>query len=140
MWKDFALSLFYEEGLKVVEISRRVGKSKQAVAKFLSQENPEKYKEEKERRKGISRGKEKIRKRNWKRENYESSLDIEYVLLRVQHDQDASFLSTRNNSSALGLWESGYIRSAYEQKGKFLNLKEQTEDGAAIPYGLPKRI
>ena len=141
-WHDLALTLFYDEGFKVVEIAEKIGKTKQAVSKFLSNQNPEEYEKEKNRRKKLSKEREKERKRNWKRENFKTAEeDIDYALLRVQHDNDVGLLSTRSNPPAIAMWKSGYIRSAYEQKGSGLRLRERTDSGAVIPScGLPKRI
>lgn len=138
-WHNLAIDLYYNEGLKVVEIAEKVEKTKQAVSKFLSNENPEKYIKEKERRKERSKEREKIRKRNWKRENSGGVVDIDYILLKQQHESDVAFLSG-SIASYGSLFDAGYLQSAYEKTNGKIKRRDTTECGAVIPKSLPRYI
>lgn len=95
-WKNIVLSLFYDEGLKVKEVAQEVGMSSAYISKFLSNDNPERYINEKERRKKeksvLRAEKEKVRKRNWKKNN-EKTGRTDYDLVKRQHFIDVGVLS-----------------------------------------------
>ena len=91
-WKDKAYMLYFVEHRKINDIAKLVGKSRQSVSAFLNTKNID---AEKERRKDISKIKQKKRnKANMRRVRTEgkSSL-IEYALLKRQHIIDVNVLS-----------------------------------------------
>ncbi|WP_455089075.1 hypothetical protein [Peptoanaerobacter stomatis] len=91
-WKNKAYELYFTEHRKINDIAKLIGKSRQSVSAFLNTKNID---EEKERRKDISKIKQKkSNKANMRRVRREgkSSL-IEYVLLKRQHIIDVNVLS-----------------------------------------------
>ncbi|MGP1567502.1 MAG: hypothetical protein ACTTHM_02175 [Peptoanaerobacter stomatis] len=91
-WKDKAYELYFVEHRKINDIAKLIGKSRQSVSAFLNTKNID---AEKERRKDISKIKQKKRnKANMRKVRTEgkSSL-IEYALLKRQHIIDVNVLS-----------------------------------------------
>ncbi|WP_459195630.1 sigma factor-like helix-turn-helix DNA-binding protein [Wukongibacter baidiensis] len=91
-WNKIAIKLFYDEGLKVNEVAKKIGKSSTSISRYLLNDNPERYKAERERRKSESAEREKTRKRNWKKAN-NGAQRIDYDLIRRQHYIDVGVLS-----------------------------------------------
>ena len=91
-WKDKAYMLYFIEHRKINDIAKLIGKSRQSVSAFLNTKNID---EEKERRKTVSRIRQReSNKANMRRVRREdkSSL-IEYALLKRQHIIDVNVLS-----------------------------------------------
>ena len=145
-WMNQAIRSFYEEKKSVVEIAHETGKNKATISKYLRSHNLEKYNEEKKSRKEQAY----LRKLKGNRErkrlvDQERKKDIEVQfekeILRRQHEQDVRGMCRVSTGNILGMWETGYLRSAYEQQGKNLVRRNWTSCGAAVPTtGLPRKI
>lgn len=91
-WHNLAVELYYNDGLNIVEIAEEVDKSKQAISKFLSKQDPRRYAQEKEKRKMANQEKERERKREWKRRNGKNEY-AESMIIKKQHIIDVIVLS-----------------------------------------------
>lgn len=145
-WMKQAINSFYEEKKSIVEIASETGKNKGTISKYLRSNNLEKYNEEKNSRKEQSYERKLEGNRERKRQadqdrRKDISVQFEKEILRRQHEQDVQGMCRVSTGSVLGMWETGYLRSAYEQQGKGLVRRNRTSSGAAVPpAGLPRKI
>ena len=133
--RDEIITLYFEEKMNTIEISKKVNVVKSYVSKVLKQDA--RYDEEKKQRKD----KNKIKRKNFNKENMRkvrrnNSLNNE--ILKVQHYQASCELSGRKtiNNRAFRNWNSSIYR--YHERTKEYRIKEEIKD--KISYAVPKKI
>ncbi len=133
--RDEIITLYFEEKMNTIEISKKVNVVKSYVSKVLKQDS--RYDEEKKQRKD----KNKIKRKNFNKENMRkvrknNSLNNE--ILKVQHYQASCELSGRKTISnrAFRNWNSSIYR--YHERTKEYRIKEEIKD--KISYAVPKKI
>ena len=132
--RDEIITLYFEEKMNTIEISKKVNVVKSYVSKVLKQDS--RYDEEKKQRKD----KNKIKRKNFNKENMRkvrknNSLNNE--ILKVQHYQASCELSGRKTISnrAFRNWNSSIYR--YHERTKEYRIKEEIKD--KISYAVPKK-
>lgn len=87
-WREKAFHMFFKEHMKIVEISKKLNRTRKTISTFLSAH--EGYEAEKERRKKVNQEKRKEYKSNWEKSNRKL---IESACLKRQHNIDVAVLS-----------------------------------------------
>ena len=109
--KDMIRELFFEQHLKVTEISKNIGTSSAYITKIIKADP--RYIEEKKNRKEISKGNRKIAQNSFmKNKREQKRIDDQYLIVKAQHNQDVMELSKRGhmNNQTFRKWNS----SAYD--------------------------
>lgn len=125
--------LYFEEKYNQTEIAKKLSISNKYVSKVLN--NDPKYKEEKEKRKAISKEKHKNKTISYIRNKRKK--DITYDQLKQMHIQASRELSGGRksiNNRAYKKWNSSVYR--YDNKTKSYILKKEIKTG----YDVPKRV
>ena len=105
--KDMIIELFFEQHLKVTEISKNIGTSSAYITKIIKADP--RYIEEKKNRKEISKGNRKIAQNSFmKNKREQKRIDDQYSIVQAQHNQDAMELSKRGhmNNQTFRKWNS----------------------------------
>ena len=105
--KDMIIELFFEQHLKVTEISKNIGTSSAYITKIIKADP--RYIEEKKNRKEISKGNRKIAQNSFmKNKREQKRIDDQYSMIQAQHNQDVKELSKRGhmNNEAFRKWNS----------------------------------
>lgn len=105
--KDMIIELFFEQHLKVNEISKNIGTSSAYITKIIKQDS--RYMKEKQSRKDISKEHRKIAQNSFmKNKREQKKIDDQYSIVQAQHKQDAMELSKRGhmNNQTYRKWNS----------------------------------
>ena len=105
--KDMIIELFFEQHLKVTEISKNIGTSSAYITKIIKADP--RYIEEKKNRKEISKGNRKIAQNSFmKNKREQKRIDDQYLIVKAQHNQDVMELSKRGhmNNQTFRKWNS----------------------------------
>ncbi len=133
--KDEIITLYFEEKMNTIEISKKMNVVKSYISKVLKQDA--RYNTEKQRRKDEN----KIKRKNFNKENMRKvrkNNTIANEILRVQHYQASCELSGRKtiNNRAFRDWNSSIYR--FHDRTKEYRVKEEMKD--KISYAVPKKI
>jgi len=133
--KDEIITLYFEEKMNTIEISKRMNVVKSYISKVLKQDA--RYNTEKQRRKDEN----KIKRKNFNKENMRKvrkNNTIANEILQVQHYQASCELSGRKtiNNRAFRDWNSSIYR--FHDRTKEYRVKEEMKD--KISYAVPKKI
>lgn len=127
------IRLFYEEHKRPTDIAEELEVSKSYITKVIKKD--ERYDEEKEYRKNISKENHKACKRNYinKRRQIEKQ---EYQAMIIQINKDNEYLSTKTQISDLDFakWNRGMFQ--YDKNSSDLVLKR----GFKFAFDVPKRV
>ena len=105
--KDMIIELFFEQHLKVTEISKNIGTSSAYITKIIKADP--RYIEEKKNRKEISKGNRKIAQNSFmKNKREQKRIDDQYSSVQAQHNQAVMELSKRGhmNNQTFRKWNS----------------------------------
>lgn len=133
--KDEIITLYFEEKMNTIEISKKMNVVKSYISKVLKKD--ERYNTEKQRRKNEN----KIKRKNFNKENMRKvrkANSISNEILKAQHYQASCELSGRKtiNNRAFRNWNSSIYR--FHEKTKEYRIKEEIKH--KISYAVPKKI
>jgi len=133
--KDEIITLYFEEKLTAIEISRKINVVQSYITKVIKQDS--RYQNEKERRKNKNKGNQKIIHKEYMRKVRKNN-SINYEILKAQHNQASIELSGRKtiNNRAFRNWNSSIYR--FHERTKEYRVKEELKD--KISYAIPKKI
>ena len=133
--KDEIITLYFEEKMSAIEISKNIEVGQSYITKVIKQDS--RYSEEKQRRKENTRKRHNtINRENMRKVRKE--LAISNDVLKIQHYQASLELSGRKTISnrAFRNWNSSIYR--FHEKTKEYRVKEELKD--KITYAVPKKI
>ncbi|MBR0491843.1 MAG: hypothetical protein IJJ82_07375 [Clostridia bacterium] len=133
--KDEIITLYFEEKMSAIEISKNIEVGQSYITKVIKQDS--RYSEEKQRRKENTRERHnKINRENMRKVRKE--LAISNDVLKIQHYQASLELSGRKTISnrAFRNWNSSIYR--FHEKTKEYRVKEELKE--KISYAVPKKI
>ena len=127
------IRLFYEEHKRPTDIAEELEVSKSYITKVIKKD--ERYDEEKEYRKNISKENHKASKRNYIN-NKRQTEKQEYQAMIIQINKDNEYLSTKAQISDLDFvkWNRGMFQ--YDKNSSDLVLKR----GFKFAFDVPKRV
>ena len=133
--KDEIITLYFEEKLTAIEISRKINVVQSYITKVIKQDS--RYQNEKERRKNKNKENQKIIHNEYMRKVRKNN-SINYEILKAQHNQASIELSGRKtiNNRAFRNWNSSIYR--FHERTKEYRVKEELKD--KISYAIPKKI
>ena len=133
--KDEIITLYFEEKLTAIEISRKTNVVQSYITKVIKQDS--RYQNEKERRKNKNKENQKIIHKEYMRKVRKIN-SINYEILKAQHYQASIELSGRKtiNNRAFRNWNSSIYR--FHERTKEYRVKEELKD--KISYAIPKKI
>lgn len=133
--KDEIITLYFEEKLTAIEISRKINVVQSYITKVIKQDS--RYQNEKERRKNKNKENQKIIHKEYMRKARKNN-SINYEILKAQHNQASIELSGRKtiNNRAFRNWNSSIYR--FHERTKEYRVKEELKD--KISYAIPKKI
>lgn len=133
--KDEIITLYFEEKLTAIEISRKINVVQSYITKVIKQDS--RYQNEKERRKNKNKENQKIIHKEYMRKVRKIN-SINYEILKAQHYQASIELSGRKtiNNRAFRNWNSSIYR--FHERTKEYRVKEELKD--KISYAIPKKI
>ena len=133
--KDEIITLYFEEKLTAIEISRKINVVQSYITKVIKQDS--RYQNEKERRKNKNKENQKIIHNEYMRKVRKNN-SINYEILKAQHNQASIELSGRKtiNNHAFRNWNSSIYR--FHERTKEYRVKEELKD--KISYAIPKKI
>ena len=136
--KDMIIELFFEQHLKVTEISKNIGTSSAYITKIIKADP--RYIEEKKNRKEISKGNRKIAQNSFmKNKREQKRIDDQYLIVKAQHNQDVMELSKRGhmNNQTFRKWNSSaYNYNPSKQRYEF---NEQFGRASDVPKYVKER-
>lgn len=123
--------LYFDEKYKQKDIASILNLSRQYISKVLLQDS--RYKEEKEKRKELSKQKHTQKTVNYMKNKRKSNVDIGYEQLKQMHIQASQELSGRKTMSnrAFRDWNSSIYK--YNDKTKSYHLKKGIVTGNDVP-------
>lgn len=136
--KDMIIELFFEQHLKVTEISKNIGTSSAYITKIIKADP--RYIEEKKNRKEISKGNRKIAQNSFmKNKREQKRIDDQYLIVKAQHNQDAMELSKRGhmNNQTFRKWNSSAYN--YNPSKHRYEFNEQFGRAADVPKYVKER-
>ena len=136
--KDMIIELFFEQHLKVTEISKNIGTSSAYITKIIKADP--RYIEEKKNRKEISKGNRKIAQNSFmKNKREQKRIDDQYPMVQAQHNQDVRELSKRGhmNNEAFRKWNSSAYN--YNPSKHRYEFNEQFGRAADVPKYVKER-
>ena len=127
------IRLFYEEHKRPTDIAEELEVSKSYITKVIKKD--ERYDEEKEYRKNISKENHKVCKRNYINKKRQTEKQ-EYQAMIIQINKDNEYLSTKTQISDLDFakWNRGMFQ--YDKNSSDLVLKR----GFKFAFDVPKRV
>lgn len=133
--KDEIITLYFDEKLNTIEISKKVNVVKSYISKILKQDP--RYSAEKQRRKEIN----KVKRKNFNKENMRKvrkNNAISNEILEVEHYKASIELSGRKtiNNRAFRNWNPS-IYSFHERTKEYRVKKEMLDK---VSYAVPKKI
>lgn len=132
------IELFFEQHLKVTEISKNIGTSSAYITKIIKADP--RYIEEKKNRKEISKGNRKIAQNSFmKNKREQKRIDDQYLIVKAQHNQDAMELSKRGhmNNQTFRKWNSSVYD--YNPSKHRYEFNEQFGRAADVPKYVKER-
>ena len=136
--KDMIIELFFEQHLKVTEISKKIGTSSAYITKIIKADP--RYIEEKKNRKEISKGNRKIAQNSFmKNKREQKRIDDQYLIVKAQHNQDEMELSKRGhmNNQTFRKWNSSAYN--YNPSKHRYEFNEQFGRAADVPKYVKER-
>ena len=136
--KDMIIELFFEQHLKVTEISKNIGTSSAYITKIIKADP--RYIEEKKNRKEISKGNRKIAQNSFmKNKREQKRIDDQYLIVKAQHNQDVMELSKRGhmNNQTFRKWNSSVYN--YNPSKHRYEFDEQFGRAADVPKYVKER-
>lgn len=136
--KDIIIELFFEQHLKVTEISKNIGTSSAYITKIIKADP--RYIEEKKNRKEISKGNRKIAQNSFmKNKREQKRIDDQYLIVKAQHNQDVMELSKRGhmNNQTFRKWNSSAYN--YNPSKHRYEFNEQFGRAADVPKYVKER-
>ena len=136
--KDMIIELFFEQHLKVTEISKNIGTSSAYITKIIKADP--RYIEEKKNRKEISKGNRKIAQNSFmKNKREQKRIDDQYLIVKAQHNQDVMELSKRGhmNNQTFRKWNSSAYN--YNPSKHWYEFNEQFGRAADVPKYVKER-
>ena len=136
--KDMIIELFFEQHLKVTEISKNIGTSSAYITKIIKADP--RYIEEKKNRKEISKGNRKIAQNSFmKNKREQKRIDDQYSIVQAQHNQDVIELSKRGhmNNQTFRKWNSSVYN--YNPSKHRYEFDEQFGRAADVPKYVKER-
>ena len=136
--KDMIIELFFEQHLKVTEISKNIGTSSTYITKIIKADP--RYIEEKKNRKEISKGNRKIAQNSFmKNKREQKRIDDQYLIVKAQHNQDVMELSKRGhmNNQTFRKWNSSAYN--YNPSKHRYEFNEQFGRAADVPKYVKER-
>ena len=136
--KDMIIELFFEQHLKVTEISKNIGTSSAYITKIIKADP--RYIEEKKNRKEISKGNRKIAQNSFmKNKREQKRIDDQYLIVKAQHNQDVMELSKRGhmNNQTFRKWNSSAYN--YNPSKHRYEFNEQFGRAADVPKYVKER-
>lgn len=136
--KDMIIELFFEQHLKVTEISKKIGTSSAYITKIIKADP--RYIEEKKNRKEISKGNRKIAQNSFmKNKREQKRIDDQYLIVKAQHNQDVMELSKRGhmNNQTFRKWNSSAYN--YNPSKHRYEFNEQFGRAADVPKYVKER-
>ena len=133
--KDKIITLYFEEKLTAIEISKKIDVVQSYITKVIKQDS--RYENEKQRRKNENKIQRKIIHKEYMRKVRKSN-SISNEELKAQHYQASCELSGRKtiNNRAFRNWNSSIYR--FHVRTKEYRVKEELKD--KISYAVPKKI
>ncbi len=133
--KDEIITLYFDEKMTAIEISKKINVVKSYITKILKQDA--RYDAEKQRRKDEN----KVKRRNFNKENMRKVRkrnSIANEVLQMQHIQASYELSGRKimNNRTFRNWNSSIYR--FHNKTSEYRIKEEMLD--KVSYAVPKKI
>ena len=133
--KDEIITLYFDEKLTAIEISKKINVVKSYITKILKQDA--RYNAEKQRRKEEN----KVKRRTFNKENMRKVRkrnSIANEILKIQHIQASYELSGRKtiNNRAFRNWNSSIYR--FHSRTNEYRVKEEMLD--KVSYAVPKKI
>lgn len=132
------IELFFEQHLKVTEISKNIGTSSAYITKIIKADP--RYIEEKKNRKEISKGNRKIAQNSFmKNKREQKRIDDQYLIVKAQHNQDVMELSKRGhmNNQTFRKWNSSAYN--YNPSKHRYEFNEQFGRAADVPKYVKER-
>lgn len=132
------IELFFEQHLKVTEISKNIGTSSAYITKIIKADP--RYIEEKKNRKEISKGNRKIAQNSFmKNKREQKRIDDQYLIVKAQHNQDVMELSKRGhmNNQTFRKWNSSVYD--YNPSKHRYEFNEQFGRAADVPKYVKER-
>ena len=136
--KAMIIELFFEQHLKVTEISKNIGTSSAYITKIIKADP--RYIEEKKNRKEISKGNRKIAQNSFmKNKREQKRIDDQYLIVKAQHNQDVMELSKRGhmNNQTFRKWNSSAYN--YNPSKHRYEFNEQFGRAADVPKYVKER-
>ena len=136
--KDMIIELFFEQHLKVTEISKNIGTSSAYITKIIKADP--RYIEEKKNRKEISKGNRKIAQNSFmKNKREQKRIDDQYSSVQAQHNQAVMELSKRGhmNNQTFRKWNSSAYN--YNPSKHRYEFNEQFGRAADVPKYVKER-
>ncbi len=130
--KSLIINLYYIKKYKIVDIAKEINVSKQYISKIIKKD--ERYLEEKEKRKFITKQKQDQYRKEFMK-NKRKSDDV--TILKVMHNQASIELSQGKNiinNRAYRNWNSSAYR--YNKKTKSYQLRNEINAGADVPKNI----
>lgn len=131
--QDKIKELYFDYQYKQIEIAKELNVSTKYISKVLISDN--RYKDEKEKRKNISREMHKQKTKEYIRNNRKNQgIDIEYEYMKHQHNQDSFELSSGKNvinNRAFRKWNASAYK--YDSKTKSYHLVKNITTSYDIP-------
>ena len=136
--KDMIIELFFEQHLKVTEISKKIGTSSAYITKIIKADP--RYIEEKKNRKEISKGNRKIAQNSFmKNKREQKRIDDQYSSVQAQHNQAVMELSKRGhmNNQTFRKWNSSAYN--YNPSKHRYEFNDQFGRAADVPKYVKER-
>ena len=136
--KDMIIELFFEQHLKVTEISKNIGTSSAYITKIIKADP--RYIEEKKNRKEISKRNRKIAQNSFmKNKREQKRIDDQYLIVKAQHNQDVMELSKRGhmNNQTFRKWNSSAYN--YNPSKHRYEFNDQFGRAADVPKYVKER-
>lgn len=136
--KDMIIELFFEQHLKVTEISKKIGTSSAYITKIIKADP--RYIEEKKNRKEISKGNRKIAQNSFmKNKREQKRIDDQYLIVKAQHNQDVMELSKQGhmNNQTFRKWNSSAYN--YNPSKHRYEFNEQFGRASDVPKYVKER-
>ncbi len=133
--KDKVLNMYYIGKKKQIEIANQLNISKYKVSRIVR--NDSRFNKEKQDRKLLNKKKHIENTKNYINKKRKVKSDIDYAILKKQHEQASRELSGSTNyisNRALKKWNSSAYK--YNEKDKSYVLRKEINAGRDIPKSI----
>lgn len=133
--KDKVLNMYYIGKKKQIEIANQLNISKYKVSRIVR--NDSRFNKEKQDRKLLNKKKHIENTKNYINKKRKVKSDIDYAILKKQHEQASRELSVSTNyisNRALKKWNSSAYK--YNKKDKSYVLRKEIIAGSDIPRSI----